>query len=352
MNGWVSPELLELHPDWQIPELGNGFTGVAPFPGPGQAYRYRVAVPGPGTYRVTVALGGWGAPRLLTAFVGRRHAVVFETPVAGDRPLLVERTEFVGPTVPRGRDVPMACEGVEVTVVGGPWIESVAVVPVTAPVIHLAGDSTVTDQPADVPYDPTNTYCGWGQMLPLFLGPGVAVDNQAHSGLTTETFRNEGHWDLVLRSLAPGDLVLFQFGHNDQKVPHLGPGTGYPDNLRRFVSETRSRGATPVLVTPVSRANWNGPGGTLNDLLQPWAQACRDLARELQLPLVDLHRASVDLLRTRGPKGSLEWFHPGDFTHHNDRGGWAMARLVHAELVGALPDLASWWTPGGPSPMV
>lgn len=323
--------------DAAYPELGSGFVGEGEG-GPGQPYHYREPVSGPGTYRVEVVLGGWPAATALTVFLGRRRCVVLDQPVKAGQEVRLVRTEFIGPIVPRGCQVPHEVTAVTVTVVGGPWIQSVSVTPVSAPVIHLAGDSTVTDQPADRPWNPANTYCGWGQMLPLFLSGSVAVDNQAHSGLTTESFRQEGHWDLVTRAWNPGDLVLFQFGHNDQKLAHLGAGGGYTDNLRRYVAETRAAGVVPVLVSPVSRSLWDGPGGTFNDLLAPWAQTVRRVAAEAGVPFVDLHGASVAQIQAWGREGAKAYFHEGDFTHHNDYGGREMAALVARALGRVVPD--------------
>ena len=77
--------------------------------------------------------------------------------------------------------------------------------------------------------------CAWV----YFIGGSTAIDNQAHSGLTTETFRNEGHYDIVKKDIRPGHFCLFQFGHNDQKLAHLQAQTGYKENLMNYVNEIR-----------------------------------------------------------------------------------------------------------------
>ena len=86
---------------------------------------------------------------------------------------------------------------------------------------------------------PGGCYSSWGQCLAYFIGESTAIDNQAHSGLTTETFRNEGHYDIVKKNIRPGDFCLFQFGHNDQKLAHLQAQTGYKENLMNYVNEIR-----------------------------------------------------------------------------------------------------------------
>lgn len=82
--------------------------------------------------------------------------------------------------------------GVDIAVVDGALVET-AIEPWTGPSLWIMGDSTVTDQPAQVPYAPGTTYAGWGQMLPMFLEEQYCVINHAHSGLSSETFRERRH---------------------------------------------------------------------------------------------------------------------------------------------------------------
>lgn len=325
----------------EYPELGNGFTGPSEF--------VRVPVPGPGNYRVRAVLGGWTEPVSLTVFLGRRRCVAAGLAAVPGQEVVIDRTEAVGPIVPRGLEEPREVEAVFVTVPGGPWVRSVEVTPAPGtPTIHLAGDSTVTDQSAEWPWNPADTYCGWGQMLPLFLAGDVAVSNHAHSGLTTESFRTGGHWALMKAALRPGDLALFQFGHNDQKILALAADRGYRDNLVAYIGEVRALGAEPVLVSPVSRSVWNGPGGSFHDLLTDQARVCQALALELSVPLVDLHGASVDRILGWGAEGAKAYFHSGDYTHHNDFGGREMAALVAAGLREVLANRGAWWNPVEP----
>lgn len=105
----------------------------------------------------------------------------------------------------------------------------------------------MADYGAEYPYHPAACYGGWGQALDLYLDGSVAVCNHAHNGRSTETFRNEGHFDLIQKQLRPGDFVVIQFGHNDQKHPHLQAYNGYPENLRRFIAEIRAKKPCPFL---------------------------------------------------------------------------------------------------------
>lgn len=197
--------------------------------------------------------------------------------------------------------------------------------------VYIAGDSTVTDQPADYPYSPGTSYSGWGQMLPAFI-KDVAVSNHSHSGLSTETFRNEGHYSIVEKNIKPGDFIMFQFGHNDQKLPHLKEDTGYRANLKRFVAEMKEKGAYPIIVTSLARNTWFNNGESYNDLLEAYANECIRLGKELNIPVVDLHQLSMELIKKNGLVESKKFFHPGDLTHTNDYGAYIMAGFVAKEL--------------------
>lgn len=161
--------------------------------------------------------------------------------------------------------------------------------------IILVGDST------------TAVIGGWG---PSFCAKHVtsviACVNLARGGRSSGSYRAEGSWDLALAEMAtPGyarTYVLIQFGHNDQPGK---PGrstdlaTEFPANLRRYVTETRARGATPVLVTPLTRRQF--VNGRLENDLEPWAAAMRKVAAETGTPLVDLHAESSAAVQTLGP---------------------------------------------------
>lgn len=197
--------------------------------------------------------------------------------------------------------------------------------------IFLCGDSTVTDQSAEIPYLPGACYASWGQALPAYLEGSFAVENQAHCGLTTETFRSEGHFGIVKKYIRSGDLCLFQFGHNDQKLPHLLADRDYPMNLRHFIEEIREKAGRPVLVTPLGRNIWDNSGQYL-DLLAEHAQAVRQTAQEMSVPLIDLHEYSVRFLSDHGMEASCGYFHPGDYTHTNEYGAYLFAAFIASEL--------------------
>ncbi|PVM90788.1 lysophospholipase [Caulobacter endophyticus] len=160
--------------------------------------------------------------------------------------------------------------------------------------IVLIGDST------------TAVIGGWG---PSFCGQHVtsfvACINLARGGRSSGNYRTEGSWRLAMKEIGSGGFadtyVLIQFGHNDQPGK---PGrstdlaTEYPANLKRYVEEVRAAGGKPVLVTPLTRRQFEG--GKLIDDLGPWAEATRKVAAETRTPLVDLHGKSYAAVQAMG----------------------------------------------------
>ena len=136
------------------------------------------------------------------------------------------------------------------------------------PAVLLGGDSTVAACPAH-----ETPMSGWGAHLgaPLnmYLGAGLAeaglpprvvpVLNTAKGGATTASYRAEGLWDALLTASLPGDTVLLQFGHNDQKEPRtLASREGFSANLSRFIADARGHGLVPILLTSVERRRFDG----------------------------------------------------------------------------------------------
>jgi Lysophospholipase L1 and related esterases len=152
--------------------------------------------------------------------------------------------------------------------------------------IVLAGDST------------TQVNSGWGGAFCAYhVSSFTACVNLARGGRSTYSYRAEGSWDNALSEMkAPGyraTYVLIQFGHNDQPGK---PGRStsldreFPDNLRAYVKEARAAGAIPVLLTPLTRRNFEN--GRIRDDLAPWAEQVRAVAAEMKVPLIDLYARS------------------------------------------------------------
>ncbi|WHX48504.1 rhamnogalacturonan acetylesterase [Paenibacillus woosongensis] len=210
--------------------------------------------------------------------------------------------------------------------------------------LFLAGDSTVTDQPED-----GYPYAGWGQLLPALFKHDVCVDNHAQSGRSSRSFIEEGRLEAILQLIKPGDFLMLQFGHNDEKPDPRGtdPFTTYKQHLLRYIEAAREKRAYPVLVTPVHRRYFN-PDGTLSDTHGDYITAMQELAAETDTPLIDLAARSKRLFETAGPEGCKDlfmWVYPGEYmnfpagvqdnTHFQEQGGEAIARLI-ADGIGDL----------------
>lgn len=191
--------------------------------------------------------------------------------------------------------------------------------------IHLAGDSTVAPGPLD-----DSGVAGWGAALHLFVEE--SVHNQAIGGATTASFRAEGRWQAVLDHLEPGDYVIIQFGHNDQKQAELAAHDGYSANLRRFVEEAREGGGDPVLATSVERRLFTADG-ELRLSHGPYPAAVRALGAELDVPVIDLLAFTRWLYTWMGEQDSWRLFghaHPETGQPDNSHFGAFGARTVAA----------------------
>lgn len=299
-------------------------------------YRYiplcfKANVPEPGNYKVTLSMNAAEEMEEVLIFTGCRRLAYKGIIPAGtsfSRELIVNVCDII----PRGQTVPHVNRSVDITVMSKkPAISEIQIEECACPVVYIAGDSTVTDQSAEYPYAPGTSYCGWGQMLPAYFNGQIAVSNHAHSGLTTETFREEGHYKIVEQNIKPGDFFLIQFGHNDQKLEHLQAKKGYRDNLIRYIREIREKEAYPVLITPLARNTWL-VDGAYNDLLKEHAQACLDIGQTMEVPVLDLHRISMEFIKKTGLEDAKAYFYPGDYTHGNDYGGYLMGGFVAAEI--------------------
>ncbi|MDZ7691467.1 MAG: rhamnogalacturonan acetylesterase [Balneolaceae bacterium] len=203
--------------------------------------------------------------------------------------------------------------------------------------IYLVGDSTMSDK--QVRAWPET---GWGMPFPVFFNETVTVENHAVNGRSTRTFLEEGRWEPIVSKLQEGDYVFVQFAHNDEvptKEQYTKP-ENYQANLRKYVSETRAKGARPVLLTPIARRHFDDQG-RLQDTHAQYSELMREVARELEVPLIDLDKKSQALLKELGPEKSVFLYnhlepgqHPNypegleDNTHFSEYGARRMAELA------------------------
>jgi len=319
----------------------------------GREFLFSAAVP-EGNYRVTLRIGGHAtvkaeSRRLMLRdvatkpgrYVTASFVVNVRTPALAPPPL----------NAPGGSAVRLKSreagsyswdEKLTLEFLGDPHVASIDIEPVEVPTIYLAGDSTVTDQRAE-------PAASWGQMLPALFDSGVAVANHAESGETLKSFVTELRFDKLLSLIKPGDWLLIQFGHNDQKAnwpqTYADAEVTYPAWLRTYIAEARRRGAHPVLVTSPERRNYDG--AQVRRTLAAYGEAARKVAREEKLPLLDLQERTVTLYEALGEARAATLFNEGgaDRTHHNNSGAWFLARAVAAEIATQVPELAAHLKP-------
>ncbi|AWT42382.1 MULTISPECIES: rhamnogalacturonan acetylesterase [Streptomyces] len=201
--------------------------------------------------------------------------------------------------------------------------------------LYIAGDSTAAQKYADAAPE-----TGWGMALPFFLHKDLTVANHAMNGRSSKSFVDEGRLAAILSVIRPGDLLLIQFAHNDEKATdparYTEPWTTYQDHLRLYVDGARARGARPVLATSVERRRFDAAGNAL-PTHGDYPAAMRALAREEGVALLDIQALSLALWQRLGVEETKTYFNwtatEQDNTHFNPPGAIAVARLVAGELL-------------------
>lgn len=250
--------------------------------------------------------------------------------------------------------------------------------------IFIIGDSTAANK------DTTDgkQERGWGMALQDCFDETIVIDNHAVNGRSSKSFIDEGRWDYVLGKIHPGDYVIIQFGHNDEKPEsdrHTTPGSTFDYNLERYVRETREHGGIPVLMNAVVRRNFaktisqNGDDenlrntiysdaphiietDTLVDTHGQYRVVPRDVAQRMNAHFIDANHITHDLEQRLGVEASKKlhmWFRPGeepsvpegrqDNTHYNIYGARIVANLLADALCDEIPLLRKYRTRSGKS---
>lgn len=238
------------------------------------------------------------------------------------------------------------------------------------PTIFVAGDSTAAR--AKTPQQ------GWAVEFAKYLDlTKVNLSNRALGGRSSRTFITQGWWEKLMADVKAGDWVLIQFGHNDtspvnedpstprEKMRSRGslPGLGEetqdivnvltekPETVRTFgsyvrqmIRDVRAKGATPILLSPTLRNQWQdgkvGRGG-------PHRAWSRELAQAEGLWFVDVSRLIADAYQQLGEE-KVKTFFPKDHTHTNEAGADLTAQQVVRGLAGLKEaKFARWLSPVG-----
>ena len=243
--------------------------------------------------------------------------------------------------------------------------------------IFIIGDSTAANK--DISGGKQER--GWGMALQCYFDDNILVDNHAVNGRSSLSFIREGRWDKVLEKIRPGDYVIIQFGHNDEKSGekrHTDPGSTFDYIMAKYVRETREKGGIPVLMNCVVRRNFftKAPqndddeslrtttfkdgvkmveGDSLIDTHGLYRVAPRDVAQRMNVHFVDANQITHNLEQGLGTEASKKlhmWFRPGeepsvpdgrqDNTHYNVYGAHVVAKLLADALCEEIPILKKY----------
>ena len=221
------------------------------------------------------------------------------------------------------------------------------------PTLYIIGDSTVNNH--------TKGLLGWGDPIANdFDKTKITVVNRARGGRSSRTYQTEGLWDQVLAQIKPGDFVLMQFGHNDGGSPKtsyraslkgtgdetedvVDPKTGKTETvhtygwyMRKYVTDTKAKGATPIVLSPVPRDIWT-PDNKVARNSNDYGKWAADIATSEKVPFIDLNDIVAKKYEMLGPDKVKAQYFPGDHTHTSPAGAEVNAASV-VEGLKALKD--------------
>jgi lysophospholipase L1-like esterase len=207
-----------------------------------------------------------------------------------------------------------------------PAVSAIEIAKADVPTVFLIGDSTVCDQSKE-------PFSSWGQSFTRFFKPDIAIANHGESGDTYRDSIGRRRLDKMLSVMRPGDYMIMQFGHNDQKQrgEGMGPFLNYKREIKQHVDAVRAHGGIPVVVSPMERRNFN-EDGSFKPTLSDYAEGARQAATELGAAFIDLNAMSIPFYKSLGPdRAYLAFAGTGtkrDATHHDNYGSYELAKCI------------------------
>lgn len=333
-------------------EIGYGFepgatlTAVANAVTSAQPFLFSVAVP-EGNYRVTVTLGDPTADAITTVKAESRRLMLERVRTAAGKFETRTFTVNVRTTkISNGDEVNLDSREMNLTThkaISRDWddkltlqfsdshpaVSAIEIQKVDdAVTVFITGDSTVTDQPG-------GAITTWGQNITRWFTSDVAVANHAESGETLKGFLKERRWEKLLDSVHQGDYVIIEFGCNDSKKSgpqniypnqdfsetYVDAGTTYKELLKQFAADVQKKGAFPIIASPSARRQDSKKPGSL----QAYADAAIAVAKEINVPSIDLNSFGVELNDALGAD-SPKLFN--DQTHPSEYGGYLQSKCI------------------------
>jgi lysophospholipase L1-like esterase len=325
----------------------------------GKPFYFSAHVPEEGNYRVTVTLGDAGGESTTTIKAELRRLMVERIHTdAGQFATVAFIVNTRTPKIPEMDGIKAGVVRLKAPRESGleawgwddlltlefnnarPAVCAIEITRVDVPTVFLIGDSTMCDQPRE-------PFSSWGQMLPNFFQPDIAIANHAESGETYRASIDRRRLDKILSLMQPGDYLIMQFGHNDQKQIVAGTGgpfTTYKAEIKKHVDSVRARGGIPVIVSPMERRMYN-PDGSFKPSLADYAAASRQAAAELHVAFIDLNAQSIRFYQALGKdRAYLAFAGHGltrDATHHDNYGSYELAKIIVQGIVDDHLPLAS-----------
>lgn len=239
---------------------------------------------------------------------------------------------------------------------GTPNIQSIKISSIAnIKTIYLAGDSTVTDQDVE-------PWASWGQFITNYFDSNIVIANYAESGATLTSFKSTNRLEKILSIIKPHDYIFIEFAHNDEKIKGDGNGAWglYTNSLKEYIIKIREKKGIPILVTPTQRRSFN-TDGSLTETHGDFPNAMRQVAKDLNVPLVDITKMTTDLYESWGNEHSKKAFvhYPAntfpeqtepleDNTHFNSFGANEIAKCVVQGIKDLNLELANYFIPNLP----
>ncbi len=328
-------------------KVGYGYdmTRIAP-PAQGKPFFFSIALPD-GNYRVTVTLGSKYKEGNTTVRAESRRLFIENCPtkkkefkqysfVVNKRNTLIGENERV--KIKEREKIKLNWDDKLTIEINGdsPACSSIKIEPADdVTTLWLCGNSTVVDQD----YEP---WASWGQMITRWFDDKIAVANYAESGETASSFIGANRLKKIMSLAKEGDYIFIEFGHNDQKQKSPGSGAYYnfATNLKYFIDEARTKGITPIFVTPTQRRSFNSEG-KIQETHGDYPDAMRWVAQREGVQVIELHDMTRTFFETLGVDGSKKALvhyaantFPGqtkaltDNTHFNPYGAYEIAKMV------------------------
>jgi lysophospholipase L1-like esterase len=211
--------------------------------------------------------------------------------------------------------------------------------------LFIVGDST-----ASIKSDESRPESGWGEYLHLFLPNDVKICNHALNGRSSKSFIKQGHLKEIEQTIKQGDLLLIQFGHNDQKSEDpdrfTEPDFEYPKMIEQYILLARSKHATPILLSSMTRRNFIDSHQLNHPTVGIYPQKMKQIASLHGCCFIDVYRLSTQVFESLGDELSKDYFmhlSSGDYpsypngimdnTHLNSKGALTIASVIAMALI-------------------